>query len=106
MSEPTTGELLGEVVETAIAELGEAAETRSGNAVEYRRGSTLFAALEPAAVELRLQPDIAEAVLRTPETAPSRRGSEWVRFAPTEIDQFVIDRLEAWLTAAWRTAQN
>ncbi len=104
MPDLDTDALLREAVDETIAGLGEVVATKSGNVVEYRRGSKLFAVLERGAVELRLRPDIAEAVLRTPETAASRRGPDWIRFTPGQVDQFVVDRVEAWLTAAWRTA--
>lgn len=81
------------------------AKTISGG-FELRRGSRLFAVVDQEAVEFRVRADVAEAVLRTPDTASSGRGSEWVRFEPKAIDPPVEDRLAAWITSAWRAAGN
>lgn len=65
-----------------------------------------FAVLAADAVELRLDPAIARAATRTPDTSPSERGPEWVRFAPRELDDHAIDRLEAWFAFARRRASD
>jgi hypothetical protein len=65
---------------------------------------TPFAVLGPTGVELRLDPAIAAAATRTPDTAPSPRGPEWVRFNPRELDGHAEDRLEAWFELAHRRA--
>ncbi|MBI3751644.1 MAG: hypothetical protein HY263_08335 [Chloroflexi bacterium] len=57
-------------------------------------------------MELRLDPAIARAATRTPDTAPSDRGPEWVRFAPRELDDHAVDRLEAWFAFARRRASE
>jgi hypothetical protein len=75
-----------------------------GDGFELRRGSQVFVVVDGSGAELRLRPDVAEAVLGTPDTAPSRRGSEWIRFEPEVIDPSVEDRLVAWVTSAWRAA--
>lgn len=72
--------------------------------VEWSRGGRAFAALEADAVELRLDPAIAAAALRTPDTGPSTRGLPWVRFAPTVLDGHAIDRVTAWFGLAYRRA--
>ena len=72
---------------------------------EYsRNGSTFAARPEEDVVELRLGDEIAEAALRTPDTGPSSRGPEWVRFAPARWDELAFDRVEAWFRVAWRSA--
>jgi hypothetical protein len=91
-------------VSDVVADMEGVTERSLGGAIEYRRGEQVFAVVDGGAVEIRLRPDIAEAILRTPETAQSGRGPEWVRFAPQELDPAVADRLEAWLIAAWRAA--
>ena len=55
-------------------------------------------------LEVRLPTDIAEAALRTPDTAldPDDRG--WVRFTPAEAERHVGDRATAWFQIAWRHA--
>ena len=49
---------------------------------------------------------MASAALRTPDTAASPRGSDWVAFAPAELDRHAIDRATAWLASAWRRADG
>lgn len=72
---------------------------------EYARDGVVFAARTgPNAVQLRLGPDLAEAARRTRDTGPSRRGDEWVQFAPSAWDDHARDRLEAWFRVAWRMA--
>lgn len=68
-----------------------------------RRGAP-FAVLGPTGIEIRLEPAIAAAASRTPDTAPSPRGKEWVRFNPRELDGHAVDRLRAWLELAYRRA--
>ena len=63
-----------------------------------------FAVLGTSGIEIRLETAIAGAASRTPDTAPSPRGREWVRFSPRELDPHAIDRLRAWLELAHRLA--
>jgi hypothetical protein len=80
--------------------------TRSqADATEYLRGDHAFAVVSAAGAEFRLRPDVAEAVLRTPDVTPSGRGEGWVRLEPPVTDQMVMDRAEAWFLSAWRTAE-
>jgi hypothetical protein len=44
------------------------------------------------------------AALRTPDTAPSPRGPDWVAFAPEVLDDPAIDRAEAWFLSGHRLA--
>ena len=82
-----------------------AANGQRPSAVEHTRNGVVFVALpEPDVIELKLGPDIAEAAMRTPDTGPSARGKEWVRFAPKTWDKFAVDRLDAWFRVAWRLA--
>lgn len=70
----------------------------------FSRGAVAFAVLSAGGIEIRLEPAIAAAASRTPDTAPSPRGMEWVRFSPRELDAHAIDRLRAWLELAHRLA--
>lgn len=70
----------------------------------WARGGVAFAVLGPTGVEIRLDPAIAAAATRTPDTAPSPRGKDWVRFNPRELDGHAVDRLEAWFDLAYRRA--
>lgn len=73
---------------------------------EYARNGVVFAARTAEnVIELRLRPDVADAALRTPDTAPSARGEEWVAFAAADWnDPLARDRLVAWFRLAWRAA--
>ena len=70
----------------------------------WSRGGVAFAVLSARGIEIRLEPAIAAAASRTPDTAPSPRGRDWVRFSPRELDAHAIDRLRAWLELAHRLA--
>jgi hypothetical protein len=99
-------ESIAAVVADIASELDEVNTTTTSGGFELRRGSRLFAVVEGKGVEFRLRADVAEAVRRTPDTAPSGRGNDWVRFEPTAIDPSVEDRLAAWITSAWRASGN
>lgn len=72
----------------------------------WSRGGVAFAILGPTGIEIRLDPAIAAAASRTPDTAPSPRGREWVRFNPRDLDAHAVDRLRAWLDLACRRATD
>lgn len=106
----TSGEAPGllEVLEDAAADLEAADRSTSadGSAVEWSIDGRTFAAAHAGRAEFRLDPAVAEAALRTPDTAPSSRGPDWVAFAPAALDQHAIDRATAWLASAWRRADG
>jgi hypothetical protein len=108
MSEPEASSLAA-VVESAAAEL-EATERRTtADGAEWSIGGITFAAVAAVAAEraeFRLARPVVEAALRTPGTARSRRGADWVAFQPPELDQHAIDRATAWLASAWRRADG
>jgi hypothetical protein len=96
----TLHELLGE----AVGDLDDVEAVEATDGVEWRRGGRAFAAAGGGAAEFRLDPLVAKAALRTPDTQPSNRGAEWVRFSPQALDDHAVDRAEAWLASAWRRA--
>ena len=73
-----------------------------------RRSGRAFAAVstDGAVADFRLDPAVAGAALRTPDTAPSRRGPDWVSFSPETLDDHALDRAEAWFGSAWRRAER
>lgn len=95
------GELPGVVGAAAPAAPGAG---RPVATMTWSLGSTAFAVLGTTGIEIRLDPAIAAAASRTPDTAPSPRGVEWVRFNPRELDGHAVDRLRAWLELAHRRA--
>ena len=91
-------------VAEVIVELPDSRSQSVDGVITWQRGGVAFAALGPNGVEIRLDPPIAAAAVRTPDTAPSRRGREWIRFNPQELDGHALDRLRAWLELAYRRA--
>jgi hypothetical protein len=92
------------LVAEIVVELPKARSLSVDGVVTWSVGEQAFAALGPAGVEVRLDPPIAAAARRTPDTGPSSRGEEWVRFNPRELDGHAVDRLRAWLDLAYRRA--
>ena len=76
----------------------------SGGSMTWSRGETAFAVVTGSSVELRLDPAVAAAALKTPGTAASQRGAEWVRYAPETLEAHDLDRLTAWYALAHRRA--
>jgi hypothetical protein len=94
------------VLEAAAADLEAADRRAAGDGVEWSIGGIVFASAQGGRAEFRLAPPVAAAALRTPDTAASPRGGDWVAFAPTELDRHAIDRATAWLASAWRRADG
>lgn len=100
---------LADVLTEAAEDLaGVSASVDPEGGVLWDRTGRAFAAagVDGASAEFRLDPAIGAAALRTPDTGPSRRGADWVRFAPSDLDDHAIDRAEAWLGSAWRRAER
>ncbi len=97
--------MMGELLSQAAAALGGVViETHAASTRFVRDGA--FAVLEATGAAFRLGPEIAEAALRTPGTAPSERGGDWIRFAPESWERFDQDRASAWFEMAWRLAEG
>jgi hypothetical protein len=91
-------------VAEVVVELSESRSLSSDGVVTWTRFGRPFAALGRDGLEVRLDRAVAAAATRTPDTALSRRGREWVRFNPRELDAHALDRLRAWLELAYRRA--
>ena len=98
-------ELLG-VLEAAAETLEDVdvGATADATATEWSTKGIVFASIAGDRAEFRLAGPVATAALRTPDTAASARGADWVAFAPAALDGHAIDRAEAWLASAWRRA--
>ena len=70
----------------------------------WTAGSVEFATLVGGRAEFRLDPVVARAALRTPDTSASTRGAEWVAFGPPVLDDGAVDRAEAWFLSGHRRA--
>jgi hypothetical protein len=91
-------------VAEVIVDLPDSRSQSVDGVVTWSRGGMAFAALGPNGIELRLDRAVAAAATRTPDTAPSPRGKEWIRFNPHELDGHALDRLRAWLELAYKRA--
>jgi hypothetical protein len=99
-----TERTLGAILPGLATGLDDVRVVISGGSMTWSRGDVTFARLERDAVELRLDRAVAAAALKTPDTAPSERGPEWVRYAPPTIEGHDLDRLTAWFALAHRRA--
>lgn len=97
---------LRQLLERAASELEDAKPTESRAGLEWSIGGRTFAAVGGNRAEFLLDPMVAAAALRTPDTGPSPRGRDWVAFSPQQLDQHAIDRAAAWLASAWRRADG
>ena len=93
-----------ELVAEAVSTIDDVCRTADGAATILSRGGNSFAAVADAIVEVRLDPPVAGAALRTPDVTTSSRGTGWIRFAPSDLDRYAVDRVTAWLGYAWRHA--
>ena len=90
----------------AAAELPDASSGAGDQAtIEWTRAGVRFAVLRGTSVDLRVGALIGAAAVRTPDTAASDLGPDWVSFAPSELDDHARDRLGAWFAAACRRTQ-
>jgi hypothetical protein len=92
------------LVAEVVVDLPKARSLSVDGVITWSVGDQPFAALGAAGIEIRLDPPIAAAATRTPDTGPSPRGPEWVRFNPHEMDGHAVDRVRAWLELAYRRA--
>jgi hypothetical protein len=86
-------------------ELDEVSRSADGDLVVYSRRGTVFGRVSGSSLEVRLPVDIADAALRTTDTAAGPEPG-WIRFAPANDERHVIDRAIAWFQTAWRHARK
>ena len=92
------------LVDEVASELDGVDRSPDGEAANLSRAGRPFASLVGEVLEVRLDKQVAVAALRTPDTTPSSLGTGWIRFAPTVLDRYAVDRVTAWLGYAWRHA--
>ena len=103
--DPSATSSLEQLVAEIAESLGDDVSTSPGGAGRtWSRGAVPFAIAGPLGVEILLDRMVAAAAVRTPDTAPSPRGPDWIRFNPRELDPHALDRLRAWLELAYRRA--
>ena len=92
------------LVAEIIVELPAARGRSSDGTMTWSVAEQPFAVLGSEGIDIRLDPAVAEAAARTPDTSPSTLGAEWVRLDPDDLDGHAVDRLRAWLELAYRRA--
>ncbi len=92
------------LLDEAATEAGVEGERGPDGATAWNGPAGPFAILaaDGASVDFRLDPTLADAAVRTPDTMHPGRGGAWVTFAPRELDGPAVDRLLAWFGAAAR----
>jgi len=104
LSDPNAGSTIERLVAEMLDGLDDVTASPGGAGRSWSRRGVDFAVAGPFGVEIRLDRQVAPAAARTPDTAPSPRGPEWIRFNPRELDPHALDRLRAWLELAHRRA--
>lgn len=107
---PEPPETAAELSDLTLADvLAAAAEGLSGvtvrpaeDGIAWAAGPSVFAILAGDRAEFRLDPVVVRAALRTPDTAASPRGADWLLFRPAVLDDHGVDRAEAWFLSAHR----
>ena len=100
--EPAAGLELGDVLAAAAEGLEGVSTDADGDVITWFAGPAPFALLTGGSATFRLDPLVARAALRTPGTAASDRGPDWLTYTPAELDDETVDRIEAWFLSAYR----
>jgi len=95
---------LGELLQAAADDLDRVATGADDRGTVWSASGVPFAAIAGETAEFRLDPRVVRAALRTPDTASSARGPDWVAFRPAVLDDGAVDRAEAWFLSAARRA--
>jgi len=96
---------LRELIEEEAGELpGAMPALAADGSVTWSRTGRAFAVVAPdgSVAEFALDPAVADAATRTPDVTLSGRGTGWVAFAPTDVDDHAADRAAAWFASAHR----
>jgi hypothetical protein len=96
---------LRELLDAAALGLDDiSATTDDVGAMTWSRRGRPFAAVsaDGSVASFGLEPAVAAAAVRTPDTTDSPRAVGWVDFAPAELDDHAADRAEAWFESAHR----
>jgi hypothetical protein len=95
---------LAAVLDEAATEAGVEGERGADGTTAWSGVAGPFAVLaaDGWSASFRLDPTLAAAAVRTPDTTSSDRGPDWVTFTPRDLDGHAIDRAMAWFAAAAR----
>jgi hypothetical protein len=102
--EPVSDLSLAEILAAAAEELDGTSMDDDAGLTTWSAAGRPFATIAGERAEFRLDPLVVRAALRTPDTAASARGPDWVSFAPALLDDPAVDRAEAWFLSAHRLA--
>jgi hypothetical protein len=102
--EPVSDLSLAEVLAAAAEDLDGITVAADDGLTTWSAAGRPFATLAGDRAAFQLDPLVARAALRTPDTAPSPRGRDWISFAPAVLDDPSVDRAEAWFLSAHRLA--
>jgi hypothetical protein len=99
---------LGDLLRDAASDAGTDVTGLPAGGTAFAIGATTVAAVsaDGSSAEFRLDPAVAAAAQRTPDTSASERGSDWVRFTPATLDTHAADRAVAWLGSAARRVKG
>ena len=99
---------LGDLLRGAAADAGTDVTGLPDGGTAFAVGATTVAAVsaDGSSAEFRLDPAVAAAAQRTPDTSASERGPDWVRFSPATLDAHAADRAVAWLGSAARRVKG
>jgi hypothetical protein len=101
--EPLPASLEAALLEAA-ADLPGLVMRTAGRRRDFLVGSRVVATFEGGVAEYRLDPAVAAAALRTPDTRPSQSAADRIAFEPGLLDRYAADRAVAWLRSAVRRA--
>lgn len=95
---------MADVLDAAATEAGVEGERQADGTTTWSGAAGPFVVLgaDGRGAEFRLDPTLAEAATRTPDTTSSPRGPAWVAFTPLDLDGQGVDRALAWFAAAAR----
>ncbi len=98
--EPT----LAEVIDDLADEFPDIERMDGAEGIDYAVGPQLFSRLRGTVAEFRLRPEIVAAGTKTGDASESALGREWIAFGPKLVDQYALDRAQAWFELAHRLA--
>jgi hypothetical protein len=103
-ADETLDETLDERLGVVLEDLAGVTRRHDGDVVLLAVHGRVFAVVGADFLEVALDPPVASAALRTPDTRRSPRGAGWIAFGPDHADRFALDRAEAWLRLGHRRA--
>ena len=95
---------LADVIEDLAEEYPDVRSAEVPGGMDYLVGDRAFVRLAGIAAHFRLRVEIVAAAVRTPAASSSTLGPDWVLFRPMALDQYGLDRAQAWWELGHRLA--